>query len=392
MLNANATRIQAAWRGYQVRRCTAPQLSAIRNQLNLLSESINNNSTLLLDPNSSTVVFRNTLGERIHNSLETLDSVNVSIQQIVLALSDLDTVTRLSPECCRRFVKERAVEHLYTFISNCNRSVPHQDLIKLCLRVLLNLAKYAETCAHVIDLRASNAKLGVLLTLLQSYQASSPAIFVTVCVIIGLVGANSPEAKHSLQIQEFFVKKLSTLRGLFDRRVHLNKRQGVGVRRNAVFSFNLLPDWTLAAQQVDLIDPLHAIEHLYRVLEISNQQRGVEKQHEANKNAFIAADRPVKSFSGGCIAKNAAPKSAPKKTTTSISGKKVALVKNETIARAKVEKDLHDEEKAECSVTSDVEVSYQSVDSTIKSVSGFYANKPSMNSTILVKKQPSFRN
>ena len=125
-----ATMIQACWRGYIVRKDTNQILNRIRNRLSCYVQG-----------SSLSNYQARTLGARIRNSLKILSCANVPIQQIIIALVDLDKVTRLSPECCQIFVREGALIIIYNFILNCNRSVPHMDLIKLCLKILINLSQ-----------------------------------------------------------------------------------------------------------------------------------------------------------------------------------------------------------------------------------------------------------
>lgn len=151
-IHYQATRIQAWWRGYSVRKETDQILNKIRDRLSIYVAK---------------TTEQNTLGMRIRNSLAILGYPNVSIQQIIIALIDLEKVTRLSPECCRQFTREGAHDILYTFMQNCNRSVPHMDLVKICLQIFINLAKYTETVCQVLE---PSYSLAVLSNLIQSYR------------------------------------------------------------------------------------------------------------------------------------------------------------------------------------------------------------------------------
>jgi len=153
-LHTAAIKIQAYWRGYIIRKETNQILNSIRGRLSIYVQSSSNN-------------IEHTLGARIRKSLEILTYQSVTIPQIITALIDLEKVTRLSPECCLWFTREQAPDILYTFISNCNRSVPHMDLIKFCLRILINLAKYEKTVCAVLEPCQS---LVVLTSLIQSYR------------------------------------------------------------------------------------------------------------------------------------------------------------------------------------------------------------------------------
>jgi abnormal spindle-like microcephaly-associated protein len=154
-LNKNAIKIQALWRGYTVRKHINQILHTIRTRL-------------------SCYVSTSTLGVRMRNSFHLLGLANVPLQQIIIAFIDLDKVTHLSTECCNTFVQKGAINILYTFLLNCNRSVPHIDLIKLCLKILINLVKYNETVIRIMEPTDS---LFILSNLLLSYHTNNPAIY-----------------------------------------------------------------------------------------------------------------------------------------------------------------------------------------------------------------------
>ena len=66
-----------------------------------------------------------------------------------------DVATRLSWRCCERLVEVNAVGVIYRLILSCNRSLPHMELIKFSVSILLNLAKVGcrlaciMCCVHV---------------------------------------------------------------------------------------------------------------------------------------------------------------------------------------------------------------------------------------------------
>jgi len=52
-----------------------------------------------------------------------------------------EVVTRLSPESCQRMADGKAVAVLFKLMHHCNRSLPHMELLKYALLILLNLSK-----------------------------------------------------------------------------------------------------------------------------------------------------------------------------------------------------------------------------------------------------------
>lgn len=281
-LNYYATKIQSYWRGYYIRKNTANNLSSIRSRLSVIYTGQSSKTT-------------STLGARIKNSLLILTGSEVSIQQIIISLNELDIVTRLSPECCLMFTSENAIEILYNFIFNCNRSVPHMDLIKLCLQVLINLAKYAQTVEFVLK---PNKSLKILLNLLQAYQTSNATIFMLVCVLFILL-AQHDYLRQYLLSDETFRKKLQTIYEALERKANLSKQHNINTtpslphtpqmkskehlnqtinlntsciytnvstpskKKANTISFNLAPDWSLRKTEiVNLVEPFGALKYL----------------------------------------------------------------------------------------------------------------------------------
>jgi abnormal spindle-like microcephaly-associated protein len=165
-------------------------------------------------------------GARIRTSLGILRHPNHPIQLIMHALTDLDRVTKLSPECCAFFVRERAVDTLYTFILNCNRSVPHMDLVKLCLQVLINLAKYARTQEHVV-VRAGGEALSIFMNLLQAYYVSNAHICMSVCVLLIVLVDKYEESRAFVFADKVFVKKLEQIHSTLERRAQFTASSNV---------------------------------------------------------------------------------------------------------------------------------------------------------------------
>lgn len=182
-VNASATLIQATWRGYVARKkyFADKKLRQQQQQQKSRQQQTRRSATTMADQQSRT------LGDRIKSSLQLLmcpAETNIPLWSIICSLNDLHTVTRLSPECCEIFVRESATDVLFGFIANCNRSVPHMDMIKLCLDILLNLARYYKTVTQICT---GPAAFPTLLNLLQAYQLSNSAIFMNVCVIMVLL-------------------------------------------------------------------------------------------------------------------------------------------------------------------------------------------------------------
>ena len=132
-------------------------------------------------------------------------------------------MTRLSPECCKIFIRNDALGILYNFIAQCNRSVPHMDLIKYCLKIFTNLAKYIETVIYVLE---PDKSLFILVNLLVAYQSNNPSIFMDVCVLFILLAQWRTLSEHLLS-QKNFIENLQTIYSKLERRDNLKKKPTV---------------------------------------------------------------------------------------------------------------------------------------------------------------------
>jgi abnormal spindle-like microcephaly-associated protein len=211
------TRIQALWRGFSCRKTIDLRFSSKVADLRRLSVYGHNLT------NQSAFDTQQTLGARIDRSLRLLvNSTNsLGIPQIITALIDLEKVTRLSPECCMIFAREGSVNVLYNFISSCNRSVPHMDLIKYCLQIFINIAKCSKTQKCILEPTDS---LQILSNLLQSYLQTNPNIFMDTCVILILLASNTL-LKNYLIKTAGFCRKLQSIYGIQQRRALMKLRQ-----------------------------------------------------------------------------------------------------------------------------------------------------------------------
>lgn len=393
-LNECATKIQSSWRGFLVRKATTQVLCSIRSRLSFYQINTSSESS--------------TLGSRIKNSLKILNYPCVPIQQIILALTDLDKVTRLSPECCLIFTREGAIEILYQFIMNCNRSVPHMDLVKLCLQILINLSKYSQTVEYILSPAGSCL---LLLNLLQAYQSSNPSIFMDACIIFILLSQHEAISEFILR-QDNFIKKITSIHSILERRAtftrdrqtskgcligkdQLNSTLNIGLNSNSkktlVLSFSYMPEWSLAKKKsIELVEPLGALEFMMKNLGIEIETFGGQ-----------LGKTPKKSLSSSAIDKSgkkssAKPKSAyqaKQKTHLSKPTNKQLFKESQepkvtTYSTFRMEnfgpEQLFDPEFDDDHFSITSNESYRSVSSvtTVKSISNLNSELPKLNSTI----------
>uniref|UniRef100_A0AAY5K8C3 Calponin-homology (CH) domain-containing protein n=1 Tax=Esox lucius TaxID=8010 RepID=A0AAY5K8C3_ESOLU len=145
-------RMQALWRGHQSRKLHDNcKVVAMRLRLRKVSEQVREEDRLC-----------NKTSWAIEYLLKYKD-----FAYILEALKNLETATRLSPECCERLVTSGATLVIFTLIRSCNRSVPCMEVITYAVQVLLNLSKYDQTTEAVYAVENS---VDTLLDLLQIYR------------------------------------------------------------------------------------------------------------------------------------------------------------------------------------------------------------------------------
>jgi abnormal spindle-like microcephaly-associated protein len=112
------------------------------------------------------------LGNRTTLALEILEH-HKQITKLIEALGHLDITTRFSAKCGARLVALSGVEIIVDLMRNCNRSKPHQELLKHAVHVLENVSLSPYTMS---SLYRADTTLEVLLDLMQNFR-DIPGIF-----------------------------------------------------------------------------------------------------------------------------------------------------------------------------------------------------------------------
>ncbi|KAM6938261.1 abnormal spindle-like microcephaly-associated protein [Lycodopsis pacificus] len=200
---------------------------------------------------------------------------------ILEALRNLETATRLSPECCERLVESGATNVIVTLIRCCNRSVPCMDVIAYSIQILLNLSKYHKTIEAVYSV---DNFVETLLDLLQRYREKAGdkvaekggGIFTKACFLLALVLQDKHRAGEVMKLP----KVLDRLRSIYRLTARKHKmdaertvmKQKMNATMNGSFFVQatprksrpvpkFAPDWVLRKDKLkDIVDPLRAIE------------------------------------------------------------------------------------------------------------------------------------
>ncbi|XP_059177929.1 abnormal spindle-like microcephaly-associated protein homolog isoform X2 [Physella acuta] len=260
-----SVKLQALWRGYVARRDSKNKKLALTRRR--------------LQEATRAATYEQTLGSRTSSALDYLLKEK-DLAYILEALMHLEVSTRLSPVCCLKMVEVNAVSVLYRLINSCNRSVPHMELIKYAVNILLNLSKYDKTVEAVIEPEES---IATILELLQIFREKG-LIFFNSCMLLGILGLKEGCRVQIMQ-HPHIVERLQSVHALTLRKQRANQtRQVTKAKLAAMKSCNytlpvmtpckskrrkIQPAWVLSRDNIkDFEDPLAAVTFVMDVLHI----------------------------------------------------------------------------------------------------------------------------
>ncbi|KAK2908196.1 abnormal spindle-like microcephaly-associated protein [Channa argus] len=267
-------KVQALWRGHCSRRLNDnPKVVKLRHNLRQVSADVREEDKLC---------------NKTSSALDYLLRYK-QFSYILEALKNLDTATRLSPECCERLVESGATNVIFTLIRCCNRSVPCMDVITFSIQILLNLSKYHKTVEAVYAVENS---VETLLELLQRYREKAGdkvaerggSIFTKTCFLLALLLQDKHRAVEVMKLP----KALDRIRSIYrlTARKHKMDAERTVIKQKMNASINgsffvpatprksrpvpkFAPEWVLRKDKLkDIVDPLRAIEMVADTLSI----------------------------------------------------------------------------------------------------------------------------
>ncbi|CAB1323856.1 unnamed protein product [Coregonus sp. 'balchen'] len=265
---------QALWRGHQSRKLhDNRKVVAMRHRLRKVSEEVREEDRLC---NKTSWAIEYLLKYK-------------HFSYILEALKNLETATRLSPECCERLVTSGATLVIFTLIRSCNRSVPSMEVITYAIQVLLNLSKYDKTIEAVYAVENS---VDTLLDLLQIYREKAGdkvadkggSIFTKACFLLIIL---LQDQHRALEVRKLS-KAVDRLRSIYRLTARKHKmdaertvvKQKMGASINGSFIVpatprkskpvsKFSPDWVLRKDKLqDIVDPLRAVQMVADVFSI----------------------------------------------------------------------------------------------------------------------------
>uniref|UniRef100_A0A674A7Z8 Assembly factor for spindle microtubules n=1 Tax=Salmo trutta TaxID=8032 RepID=A0A674A7Z8_SALTR len=263
---------QALWRGHQSRKLhDNRKVVSMRHRLRKVSEEVREEDRLC---NKTSWAIEYLLKYK-------------HFSYILEALKNLETATRLSPECCERLVTSGATLVIFTLIRSCNRSVPSMEVITYAIQVLLNLSKYDKTIEAVYAVENS---VDTLLDLLQIYREKAGdkvadkggSIFTKACFLLIIL---LQDQYRALEVRKLS-KAVDRLRSIYRLTARKHKmdaertvvKQKMGASINGSFIVPATPrkskpvfspDWVLRKDKLqDIVDPLRAVQMVADVFSI----------------------------------------------------------------------------------------------------------------------------
>ncbi|XP_071202466.1 abnormal spindle-like microcephaly-associated protein [Salvelinus alpinus] len=265
---------QALWRGHQSRKLhDNRKVVSMRHRLRKVSEEVREEDRLC---NKTSWAIEYLLKYK-------------HFSYILEALKNLETATRLSPECCERLVTSGATLVIFTLIRSCNRSVPSMEVITYAIQVLLNLSKYDKTIEAVYAVENS---VDTLLDLLQIYREKAGdkvadkggSIFTKACFLLIIL---LQDQSRALEVRKLS-KAVDRLRSIYRLTARKHKmdaertvvKQKMGASINGSFIVpatprkskpvpKFSPDWVLRRDKLqDIVDPLRAVQMVADVFSI----------------------------------------------------------------------------------------------------------------------------
>ncbi|GFU52555.1 abnormal spindle-like microcephaly-associated protein homolog [Nephila pilipes] len=257
-----AIKIQATWRAYKVRQSITDK-AIIKYRENIKAATLDEYSCLK---------------NRTRRALKVL-LTDKNLRNILSALQNLEVCTRLSSVCCERLQQSEGLSVIIKLVRMCNRSVPHQEIIKFSTDILLNLAKYKKT---VDSVWAEKDSLGTILNLMHIYRENGLPIFTKCCTLFWIFSQDPEKAEvlkncaFTEQIQRFYMLSLKR-KGLEEKRLHSKTVASANTMNsfmryhsiNTRESIPIEPDWVLGrSKRREFKDAFTAVLSLMVSLEL----------------------------------------------------------------------------------------------------------------------------
>eukprot|EP01038_Epipyxis_sp_PR26KG_P007565 gene7565-10306_t len=223
------------------------------------------------------------LSKRTANALQVLqDSIGSTgavkmISQILKACQTLEYSTQISKHCCESFAHAGAYNILFGLLRSCNRSTPHQELLRISLVILLNVARHFHL-ASIVAL--ADDATDALVDLIQMFR-DKRSLFILACELLSRLVIASEHVKSQCNTSVYH-KRIEGIHNILERkhRLEVRVRSTVG-GKSATFNEQSTQSSTsegvkssnkefqqYRGKAYETIEPITCIEHLIRLISI----------------------------------------------------------------------------------------------------------------------------
>jgi abnormal spindle-like microcephaly-associated protein len=198
-------RLQAFYHAKKIRNKRSKKIISIHSRIEIANLSAKENPSLQM-------------GKRTQDALVVLQTGKM-ISKVLKSCQILELSTQLSIRCCETFARANASSILFGLIRSCNRSTPHQELLKHALVVLLNVGRRDHLASIVAEAPEATE---VLVDLMQMFRDKS-SIFCLACELLCRLVSASDNVKSVVNSSESR-KRIDGLLQIMERKKRLDSK------------------------------------------------------------------------------------------------------------------------------------------------------------------------
>jgi len=215
-LSLRIVTLQAAFRSYLTRKLRhridqkrSDKMGALRQQLRQANESADETTTLGY---RTTLALKTLLRER-------------QINPLINALSNLGVTTRFSQRCCMRLVEQKGVSIILELMRNCNRSKPHQEMLRHAIRIITSLSMFPATLDSLHAAGVPTAE--VLMDLIQNFRDNNQILVSCIKVLRRMHANTTSEGPLAVKSVPEIRKRIQGIATITKRKLEVDSKKKV---------------------------------------------------------------------------------------------------------------------------------------------------------------------
>ena len=188
------------------------------------------------------------------------------ISQLFKACQLLELSTRISKKCSQSFSAAGAASILFSLIQSCNRSAPHQEILRYALVILLHVARHEELAPVVASAEHSTE---VVIHLMQMFRDKGQ-IFCLSCELLCRLVVASENTKCECN-STTSRKCLEGILHIIETKHRLQSRVSAVVAKNKTFVDNACVSPKGKPKYLASEEPVNCVRHLMGLLVDNNE-------------------------------------------------------------------------------------------------------------------------